>query len=662
VYSGAFVDSDYNNMQKDSKIYIAGHGGLVGSAIMRKLKDLGFENLVFRTRQELNLMDEKKTQEFFEKEKPEYVFLAAAKVGGILANKENPADFIFSNLKVQANVIDSAYKSGVKKLLFLGSSCIYPRECAQPIKEEYLLTGPLEKTNDAYAIAKIAGIIMCQSYNRQHNTNFISVMPTNLYGPNDNFDLKTSHVLPAMIRKFHDAKVENKPEVNLWGTGSPKREFLHVDDLADACVYLMQNYNDSEIVNIGTGEDLSIRELAEMIKNIVGYQGNINWDSSKPDGTPRKLLDVSKLNNLGWKYKISLDQGIRSTYDWYIKKNLNSGGKKNNSHMKKALITGILGQDGPYLAKHLIDNGYKVYGLIRRYTNPNFSNLDYLGITDQVEYISGDMTDESSLMNIIKNLRPDEVYNLAAQSFVGASWEQSKLTTETNALGVLYLLNSIKNYCPNAKFYQASTSEMFGNSNEEGLQRENTPFHPRSPYAISKLYAFWISVNFKESYGMFCVNGILFNHESPIRGKEFVTRKITDGVARIKLGVADKISLGNLDSKRDWGFAGDYVEAMHLMMQQSEPDNYLVSTGETHSIRDFLDEAFRCVGIYDWNRYIAIDPRFARPAEVMALHGKSSKAKEKLGWEPKVKFPELVKMMMDADLQRVQNEINNKNA
>lgn len=322
--------------------------------------------------------------------------------------------------------------------------------------------------------------------------------------------------------------------------------------------------------------------------------------------------------------------------------------------MKKALVTGIIGQDGPYLAKLLLEKDYKVYGLIRRYTNPNFDNLDYLGITDKIEFVSGDMTDENSLTNIIKNINPDEVYNLAAQSFVGASWDQAKITTEINSLGVLYLLNAIKNFAPNAKFYQASTSEMFGNSHNKGIQTEETPFHPRSPYAISKLYAYWMTVNFKESYGMFCANGILFNHESPIRGKEFVTRKISDGVARIKLGLSEEIRLGNLDSKRDWGFAGDYVEAMWLMLQQKEPDNYIISTGKTHSIRDFLDIAFNHIGIKNWKKYVKIDPRFKRPAELFILQGKSDKARKKLGWKPKMKFEELVKMMVDADLERIE--------
>ena len=305
-------------MDKDSKIYIAGHRGLVGSSILRRLQSEGYNNLVYRTHKKLDLWNQTEVESFFKSERPEYVFLAAAKVGGIWANSAYPAEFIYSNLAVQINVIHNSYKYSVKNLLFLGSSCIYPRDCPQPMKEEYLLTGSLEPTNEAYSIAKIAGIKMCQAYNRQHGTNFISVMPTNLYGPGDNFDLKTSHVLPALIRKFHEAKLSGH-SVTIWGTGAPRREFLHVDDLADACVFLMNNYNDSEIINIGAGKDISIRELAELISEVVGFEGEIVFDSSKPDGTPKKLLNVSHLQALGWKARIGLREGIEKTYRWYLK-------------------------------------------------------------------------------------------------------------------------------------------------------------------------------------------------------------------------------------------------------------------------------------------------------------------------------------------------------
>ncbi|MCK9418600.1 MAG: GDP-L-fucose synthase [Nitrospirae bacterium] len=306
-------------MNKTSKIFVAGHNGMVGSAIVRRLKTEGYGGIIGRTRKELDLLDQKAVASFFDQERPEYVFLAAAKVGGIRANTLYKADFIYENLEVQNNVIHAAWRSGVKKLLFLGSSCIYPRLCPQPIREDYFLSGPLEETNDAYAISKIAGIKMCQSFNAQYQTNFISVMPTNLYGPNDNFELQNSHVLPALIRKFHDAKIAGDREVVVWGTGSAKREFLHVDDLADAVVYLMSTYDGSDIVNIGTGEDLSIKELAELIKKLIGYDGAVTWDTSKPDGTPRKLLDVTRLHQLGWKHRYSLPEGLRMTIDWFVK-------------------------------------------------------------------------------------------------------------------------------------------------------------------------------------------------------------------------------------------------------------------------------------------------------------------------------------------------------
>lgn len=306
-------------MNSDSKILIAGHRGLVGSAILRRLQADGYNNLILKTRQELDLLNQNSVSDFFRSEKPEFVFLAAAKVGGIMSNKLKKANFIFENLQIQNNVIYYAWKFGTNKLLFLGSSCIYPRNCPQPIKEEYLLSDKLEETNDAYAIAKIAGIKMCQSFNEQYKTNFISVMPTNLYGPNDNFDLENSHVLPALIRKFHEAKIEKKEEIILWGSGEIYREFLYVDDLADACLYLMNNYNDSEIINIGTGIDLKIKELAYKIKDIVDYEGKILWDTNKPDGTPRKLLDVGKLSALGWQAPTPLDEGLKKTYQWFIK-------------------------------------------------------------------------------------------------------------------------------------------------------------------------------------------------------------------------------------------------------------------------------------------------------------------------------------------------------
>jgi len=306
-------------MDKNAKIYIAGHRGMVGSAIKRALEKDSYTNLIYKTKEELDLLDQSSVVELFKNERPEYVFIAAAKVGGILANNTYPADFIYQNLQIQNNIIYNAHKYKVKKLLFLGSSCIYPKLANQPIKEEYLLTGLLEPTNEAYAIAKIAGLKMCQYYKKQYGANFISCMPTNLYGPNDNFDLENSHVLPALIRKFYEARKENKENITIWGSGTPKREFLFVDDLADACIFLINNYDGVDTINVGVGKDISISELAQMIKNIIGFSGEIIYDETKPDGTLKKLLDVSRINDLGWKAQTTLEDGLKKTIEWYKK-------------------------------------------------------------------------------------------------------------------------------------------------------------------------------------------------------------------------------------------------------------------------------------------------------------------------------------------------------
>lgn len=305
-------------MEKHAKIFVAGHRGMVGSAILRRLQELGYQNFVLRTSQELDLRNQAEVEQFFLTEKPDYVFLAAAKVGGIQANNTYRGEFLYDNLAIQNNVIHQSYRNGVKKLMFLGSSCIYPKMAPQPLKEEYLLTGPLEPTNEPYAIAKIAGIKLCEAYRNQYGCNFISVMPTNLYGINDNYHPENSHVLPALIRRFHEAKIKQTPEVSVWGSGKPLREFLYADDLGDACVFLMENYNEAEFVNIGTGEDLSIADLAQLIQEIVGYSGKLTFDPSKPDGTPRKLMDVSKLHALGWKHKTTLHEGIAKAYQDFL--------------------------------------------------------------------------------------------------------------------------------------------------------------------------------------------------------------------------------------------------------------------------------------------------------------------------------------------------------
>jgi len=321
-----------------------------------------------------------------------------------------------------------------------------------------------------------------------------------------------------------------------------------------------------------------------------------------------------------------------------------------------AFVTGMTGQDGPYLAKLLVEKGYQVYGLVKRYSNPNLDNIHFLGIENDIELVTGDITDENSMNHLMRSLQPQEVYNLAAQSFVGISWDLNKLTTEVNSMGPLNMLNAIRAHSPNTRFYQASTSEMFGNATEPGRQGETTPFRPRSPYGVSKLYSHWMTVNFRESYSLYACSGILFNHESPLRGREFVTRKVTDGVARIKLGLADSITLGNLDAARDWGFAGDFVEAMWLMLQQPEARDYVIATGEQHTIRELLDTAFQHVGIQDWEPMVKSDPRFKRPAELYSLCGDSTRARELLNWTPRTSFASMIHGMVDADLARLRTQ------
>lgn len=320
---------------------------------------------------------------------------------------------------------------------------------------------------------------------------------------------------------------------------------------------------------------------------------------------------------------------------------------------KTALVTGMTGQDGPYLAKYLVEKGYHVYGLVKRYSNPNLDNIRWLGIDQDIELVTGDITDENCMNHIMQTIKPQEVYNLAAQSFVGVSWDLNKLTTEVNCMGPLNLLNAIRQHNPNARFYQASTSEMFGNATEPGRQSETTPFRPRSPYGVSKLYSHWMTINFRESYSLYACSGILFNHESPLRGREFVTRKVTDAVARIKLGLADSVTLGNLDSARDWGFAGDFVEAMWLMLQQDTARDYVIATGQQHTIGDLCRVAFEHAGIPDWQPLVKSDPRFKRPAELYSLCGDSSRARELLGWEPRTDFVTMIRDMVDADIKRL---------
>lgn len=704
-------------LDRHARILITGHRGLVGSAILRHLLSLGCDHLLTATREELDLRSSEQVQTWFDKHRPEFVFHVAGTVGGIWANFTRPVDFLHDNLLMQATVLRSAWQTGVKKLLYLGSSCIYPRDCQQPIQESSLLTGPLEKTNEWYALAKIAGVKACDAYRQQYGCHFISAMPTNLYGPNDNFHPDGSHVIPGLIRRFHEAKLSGQQTLTVWGTGTPRREFLHVDDLAAACWFLMQHYDDAGPINIGSGTDITIRELAELIRDVVHPTAELQFDTSKPDGTPRKLLDVSRLHSLGWQHRIQLRDGIQASYDWFLnhpearrqgtstmkeqshgrakdhqqisqqpqsaataaasrsgsrvssvetRQSMNSLPPKNG---KKALITGITGQDGSYLAELLLDKGYEVWGMIRRSSSFNTGRIDHIYQDPhdpdlRLHLCYGDLNDASSINRILKTVQPHEIYNLGAQSHVKVSFEVPEYTGEVTGLGAVRLLEAMRDVGSEARFYQASSSELYGKVLETP-QTETTPFYPRSPYAAAKAYAFYLTRNYRESYNMFAVNGILFNHESPRRGETFVTRKITRAVAAIATGQQETLYLGNLDAKRDWGYAGDYVEAMWLMLQAEIPDDYVIATGETHSVREFCELAFAEVDLpirwegtgvdevaigLDNQVLIRIDPRYFRPTEVDLLLGDASKARRELGWQPKVGFQDLVNRMVTHDL------------
>ncbi|MFC1758988.1 NAD-dependent epimerase/dehydratase family protein, partial [Planctomycetota bacterium] len=522
----------------DKRIFVTGHRGLVGSAIVRRLASESCR-VITASRDELDLRHPDQVDVFFANEAPDLVIHAAGTVGGIQANATRPADFLYDNTLMHATVLHSAWRHGVEKLLYLGSSCIYPRECPQPISETALLSGPLETTNEAYAIAKISGVLACRAYRRQHGCNFISAMPTNLYGPNDNYDLVDSHAVAALIRRFHEARQSEQETVTVWGTGQATREFLHVDDLADACVFLMHHYDEEEPINVGTGKDIAIAELAEIVRTVVYPDASIDYDASRPDGHPRRRLDVSRIHGLGWQHAIKLKDGIESTYEWFRQELAVSNSilqaqtmppkpmptvaaSMSNDSPKRALITGITGQDGSYLAELLLEKGYHVWGMIRRASLFNTQRIDHIYQDPHEDDVRlrlcyGDLSDASSINTIIEDIQPHEIYNLGAQSHVKVSFEIPEYTGDVTGLGTLRILECVRSLGLDCRVYQASSSELYGKATEVP-QTETTRFYPRSPYAAAKAYAFHVTRNYRESYDMFAVNGILFNHESPRRG------------------------------------------------------------------------------------------------------------------------------------------------
>lgn len=610
-------------------------------------------------RREMDLLDFKQVADVISSIKPDLIIHTAGLVGGIQANNSAMFDFMMDNITMGLNVVRAAKQLQVPKLINLGSTCMYPREAAQPMKEEYLFTGPLEPTNEGYAIAKNAVQRACEYASREKKVSYKTYIPCNLFGRWDHYDPEKSHLLPAIIRKIHLAKqeLEIKPStiVEIWGTGNPRREFMDAADLADFIFFSLDKFEEvPDVLNVSTGYDLSINEIYEKVVDVMVGENktkvNFSHNTSKPDGMFQKLSDVSKQTNLGWKPKIAFEESVRRAYDFYLQTETHSSNMTTNKNIPKkvAFITGVAGQDGSYLAEFLLGKGYVVVGMMRR--NSQKLHEWFQPIMEHQNFIPvyGNMQDASSLWKILEQYKPDEIYNLAAQSHVRVSFDCPEETFDVVAMGTMRLLNAARLLCPNAKIYQAGSSEQFG-FNPVHPQNETTAFMPASPYACAKVAAHNICVNYREAYKMFIAVGILHNHESPRRGENFVTRKITKAVARIKLGLQERLLLGNLEAKRDWGYAKEYVEFMWKMLQHTEPQDFVIATGESHSVQDFVEAVFEEAGL-DWKKYVEFDPEQLRPHEVRHLEGDASKAEKVLNWKPNVKFKELAKIMYNHDL------------
>jgi GDPmannose 4,6-dehydratase len=607
----------------------------------------------------MDLLDFRRVSEVIDNIKPDLIIHTAGLVGGIQANSAAMFDFMMDNITMGLNVVRAAKQLGVPKLINLGSTCMYPKDAKQPMREEYLFTGPLEPTNEGYAIAKNAVQRACQYASLENKLSYKTYIPCNLFGRWDHYDSEKSHLLPAIIKKVHEAvkKLEYQPDasIEIWGTGSPRREFMDAADLADFIFFSMDKFEDvPQIINVSTGTDLSISELYHKTKNIIagGKAKKIKFahNLSKPDGMYRKLSDVSRQTKLGWAPKISFEDSVARAYSFFAE----TEGKNTNVTIvlkpkrKIALITGVAGQDGSYLAEFLLLKDYFVVGMLRRNSQP--SHPWFQPISDHPHFIPvyGNMQDSSSLWKILETYKPDEIYNLAAQSHVRVSFDCPEETFDVIAMGTLRLLNAARMLVPQARIYQAGSSEQFG-FNPAHPQNEKTAFMPASPYACAKVAAHNICVNYREAYKMFISVGMLHNHESPRRGENFVTRKITKAVSNIKVGTQNKLLLGNLEAKRDWGYAKEYVELMWKMLQHPTPEDFVIATGESHSVQEFVEAVFEEAGL-DWKKYVEFDPAQVRPHEVNHLEGDASKARILLGWEPKVKFKELANIMYNHDL------------
>lgn len=663
-------------MLNAKKILVTGGAGFLGVQVCRELEAFSPAEILVPRSAHHDLREPEVVRELFAEHRPQVVIHLAAVVGGIGANRKNPGKYFYDNATMAIHLLEEARRIGVEKFVSVATICAYPKYTPVPFKEDDLWSGYPEETNAPYGLAKKMLLVQGQAYRQQYNFNAITLFPVNLYGPGDNFDPETSHVIPALIRKFLDAVDSGRETVEVWGTGSASREFLFVRDAARGIAQAAASYDKPDPVNLGSGQEISIRDLALLIGELCGYRGEIIWDTTKPDGQPRRCLDVSRAKQeFGYEASTSLRDGLIETIAWYEKERAFGGDDTARAPTRisalttqltpvrkprRALVTGIAGQDGSYLSEFLLEKGYEVHGIVRRNSTISRSRLDDIASTRDLprpKLHYGDVTDAASIMRLVMDIEPDEIYNLAAQSHVRISFDKPAYTVEVAAMGALNLLEAARllNERRSVRFYQASTSEMFGGALDTAPQSEKTPFHPRSPYGCAKLYAHAQTVNYREAYGMFACCGLLFNHESPRRGENFVTRKVTRSAARIREGLQRTVALGNLDARRDWGYARDYVEAMWLMLQQNEPDDYVIATGETHTIRDLLDVAFAHVGL-NWADHVEIDPRFYRPSEVDLLLGDPTKAREKLGWVPRTSFEELIRLMVDHDLNLAQQD------
>lgn len=660
------------------RVLVTGGAGFLGRHLVDRLDSEQPAEVIVPRSAEYDLREPEVVRSLLAQTRPNVVVHLAASVGGIGANRENPGLYFYENAVMAIHLMEEARRIGVKKFVSIGTVCSYPKYTPVPFHEDELWNGYPEETNAPYGLAKKMLLVQGQAYRAQYGFNAITLFPVNLYGPGDNFDLRSSHVIPALIRKVVEARDSGASHIEVWGTGRASREFLFVRDAAEAIVTAAGSYDGEAPVNIGTGEEITIRDLVQLICELCSFTGEVRWDDTKPDGQPRRCLDTQRAKEeFGFEAATSFRDGLIETIAWY-ERNRHSiesspaisvpkesvpavaatpaPAAEPDCSGRRALITGITGQDGSYLAELLLSKGYEVHGLVRRASTFNTQRIDDLYVDPhkqdaQLFLHYGDLTDGQHITNLTLDIEPDEIYNLGAQSHVRVSFDQPAYTLQATGAGALNVLEAARqlNKRREVRVYQASSSEMYGDV-AEVPQTERTVFRPQSPYAAAKVYAFHQTVNYRQAYDLFATNGILFNHESPRRGETFVTRKITRAAARIKCGLQDRLYLGNLDAKRDWGFARDYVEAMWLMLQHREPDDFVVATGETHTVHEFLQLAFAELDLVP-EEFVKIDPRYFRPTEVNLLLGDASKAKEVLGWEPRTSFRELVQLMVAQDFE-----------